>query len=484
MTSRDGGAGAASGARGERSIAWASTLADVSTHDTQPTPEGAASFAASVAPTPPARYEPLGVLGQGGMGRVLEARDRQFGRVVALKEMIGPPSVEGARRFLVESVVTANLEHPSIVPVYERGVRDGVPYYAMRRVVGRTLGDAMREATTLEARLRLLPSVVRAAHALGFAHERGVVHRDVKPENVLLGDHGETVLLDWGVAKVRELPDLATSGLVADANATAAGSLLGTPAYMAPEQARGDVTAIGPTTDVFAVGAILFELLSGRPLYAHTTPLAAIAAASESAHPSLDEIAPEVPAGLRAIVSRALAPRPEDRPADCAALARELEGLAARSWLAEEPPAARWLAWTAATLGLAAALAFTVGIWTTVPSLRQLGWPSSIFVGTGLLALLVVALDWWTCGRHRTLPLAAGLAVSTPLLSIALAAGGLVRVFGALREVGDDAAWRSYLSSGLYELSGNVAVGAALGALAAIGVGVTRWRNGRLAPGS
>ena len=130
-----------------------------------------------------ARFEPQRVLGEGGMGTVSEARDRLFGRLVAVKTLrAGCESAELERRFLVEAVVTANLEHPGVPAVYERGRgHDGLPFYAMRLVRGRTLKAALADATTLQERLRLLPIVLRTAQTLAFAHERGVVHRDVKP---------------------------------------------------------------------------------------------------------------------------------------------------------------------------------------------------------------------------------------------------------------------------------------------------------------
>ncbi len=161
------------------------------------------------------RYEQRALLGQGGMGRVTESIDRQFGRVVAVKEMLGDAG-SMAERFLVESVVTANLEHPGIPAVYERGVTDGGrPFYAMRYVRGRTLADAIASAADLDSRLALLPAVVQTAQTLAYAHEHGVVHRDIKPENVFLGGHGETI--SWTGASRRSAVYLRTPPCVAPA---------------------------------------------------------------------------------------------------------------------------------------------------------------------------------------------------------------------------------------------------------------------------
>lgn len=218
--------------------------------------------AAPPTPVPPGseRYELLSLVGEGGMGRVVSARDRQFDRLVAVKELSGAGfSNEALRRFSTEAVVTGNLEHPGIAPVFERGVRDGTPYYVMRLVRGRTLMQAIASTSSLDERLALLPAVVRVAHTLGFAHERGVVHRDVKPENVILGTHGETLLLDWGIAKVRGLTSSdPTDGPTSVGTQTQMGTVMGTPMYMAPEQARGDTDAIDERTDVFALGAMLY----------------------------------------------------------------------------------------------------------------------------------------------------------------------------------------------------------------------------------
>ncbi|HEX7702197.1 MAG TPA: serine/threonine-protein kinase, partial [Kofleriaceae bacterium] len=154
-----------------------------------------------------ARYEVGAEIARGGMGRVVEATDTLLGRTVALKETLGAND-EALRRFRREIYITARLEHPSIVPVHDAGTRpDGSPFYVMRKVTGRPLTELIGAATTLEARLALLPHVVAAAQAIAHAHRRGVIHRDIKPSNILVGELGETVVIDWGLAKVIGEPD-------------------------------------------------------------------------------------------------------------------------------------------------------------------------------------------------------------------------------------------------------------------------------------
>src|SRR5215468_4028128 len=193
---------------------------------------------------PAERYRLGAELGRGGMGRVVEAFDVQLGRTVALKEVLphGEPGI--ARRFTREVQLTARLEHPSIVPLYDAGVTaDGRPFYVMRRVSGRPLDQLMARATGLGERLTLLPAVLSAIDAIAHAHRRGVIHRDLKPSNILVGDLGETVVIDWGLAKVIGEDDGAPEPapgtappLAGDSLRTQIGAVFGTPGFMAPEQ--------------------------------------------------------------------------------------------------------------------------------------------------------------------------------------------------------------------------------------------------------
>ncbi|HSR95450.1 MAG TPA: serine/threonine-protein kinase, partial [Kofleriaceae bacterium] len=188
-------------------------------------------------PLPPSERYRLGAeLGRGGMGRVVEAFDVQLGRTVALKEVLPRSgSANIARRFAREVQLTARLEHPSIVPVYDSGTTvDGRPFYVMRRVSGRPFDQLMNEAIGLDARLTLLPPLLAAIDAVAHAHRRGVIHRDIKPSNILVGDLGETVVIDWGLAKVIGEDDDKPGTMIApsDSLRTQIGAVFGTPGFM------------------------------------------------------------------------------------------------------------------------------------------------------------------------------------------------------------------------------------------------------------
>jgi serine/threonine-protein kinase len=229
-------------------------------------------------------YEDLGLLGTGGMGEVRRVLDRRLGRVMAMKilraDLLGNPAA--VARFVEEAQATAQLQHPGIVPVHDIGrLPDGRTWFTMREVQGRTLADVIREVHDASPgdrweagpsgwTFRRLVDAFRAVcEAVGYAHARAVVHRDLKPQNVMVGPFGEVLVLDWGLAMVRggagESVVTVRSG--DDALETRMGTVAGTPAYMPPEQARGQIDRIGPATDVYALGAILYEILAGRPPY-------------------------------------------------------------------------------------------------------------------------------------------------------------------------------------------------------------------------
>ena len=254
-------------------------------------------------------YHVTEVIGHGGMGEVVLAEDERIGRPVAIKRILGEPSPEATARFLREARIQARLEHPAIVPAHELGHdADGRPYFTMKRLAGTTLADVLARGTT--GTNELLRGFVDICLALDFAHARGVVHRDMKPANIMLGDYGEVYVLDWGVARVLADADASASGSLGDIalgdSQTQAGAILGTPAYMAPEQLNGE--PVGPEADVYALGGILFQLLAGEPANTRTGVL--VDAPSPSARRPERAIAPE----LDAICCAALAVRPDDRP--------------------------------------------------------------------------------------------------------------------------------------------------------------------------
>src|SRR5262249_37102618 len=212
-------------------------------------------------PTLPAefgRYRVLKLLGKGGMGAVYLAEDSQLGRRVALKLpsfAAGAPP-ERVERFLSEARSAAALHHPNICTLYDAGQEGGRPYLTMAYLEGRSLADAIDPDRPMPQR-QAAALARKVAEALGHAHERGIVHRDLKPANVMLTAAGEPVVMDFGLAKRLAEEDAGAAKLTRD------GAVMGTPDYMAPEQVRGETERIGPHTDVYALGVLLFELLTG-----------------------------------------------------------------------------------------------------------------------------------------------------------------------------------------------------------------------------
>ncbi len=270
-------------------------------------------------PAPTERYVPGSLLGRGGMGVVRVARDTAVGRNVALKEL-DPALADvpgAAARLAREAAITGRLDHPGIVAVHDVGVRpDGRPYYTMRLVRGRSLGRAIAETPEPAARRALVRHVLAAAEAVAAAHDAGIVHRDLKPANILLGPHGETQVADWGLAA----PTPAARAAWAELPGADPAGVVGTPAYMAPEQAEG--APPDPRHDVWGLGATLFEVLVGAPPNGERSA----PSASQPALPALPPAglrAAGVPVELAAIVTRAMAPADARYP-DAQALADDL----------------------------------------------------------------------------------------------------------------------------------------------------------------
>ena len=283
---------------------------------------------------PGEHYSQENEIARGGMGRIRSARDERLHRRVAIKELLEPAG-DQLTRFQREALITARLQHPGIVPVYEAGRwPSGEPFFAMKLVSGRPLDRVIADALTLEERLALLPRMAAAADAIAYAHSQRVVHRDLKPGNILIGDFGETVVIDWGLAKDLEAADTPESqnrvprpakpreSTASSSTLTVAGAVMGTPAYMAPEQARGE--PVDERADVFALGAMLYHLLAGVPPYNARTATDVIAAAALGRVVPLREREPGAPGDLVAIVERAMAPLPVERYPHAGELAEEL----------------------------------------------------------------------------------------------------------------------------------------------------------------
>ncbi len=263
---------------------------------------------------------------RGGLGRILEARDKRLKRLVAVKELLTrEPRAEA--RFIREALITARLEHPNIVPIHEAGRwPDGKRFYAMKLVEGRTLSAALEHASTKEERLALLPHVIDVADAVAYAHSEGVLHRDLKPSNVLVGAFGETVLIDWGLAKDLQDPSdsLDTMPVVPAVSTlrTGDGIVVGTPPYMAPEQAAA--RPLDERADVYSIGAMLYQVLSGCRPYDEVEPHLILREVVTRPPRALRELAPEVAPDLIAIVEKAMSRDPDDRYPSAREMAEEL----------------------------------------------------------------------------------------------------------------------------------------------------------------
>jgi serine/threonine-protein kinase len=291
------------------------------------------------------RYQLLGEIARGGMGAVLKGRDPDLGRDLALKVLLDQhrDRADLINRFVEEAQICGQLQHPGVVPVYELGtLADRRPFFSMKLVKGQTLAALLAQRSSPSDDLpRFLAIFEAVCQTVAYAHARGVIHRDLKPSNVMVGSFGEVQVMDWGLAKVlprdteqkREAPRsarnetiVATSRTKGDSDLSQAGSVLGTPAYMAPEQARGQTESIGRQADVFSLGAILCEILTGMPVFSGETAVAILRAAERAdTSAAIDRLAGcEADEELLALARDCLAATPGERPADAGVVAGRL----------------------------------------------------------------------------------------------------------------------------------------------------------------
>ncbi len=438
------------------------------------------------------RYELHQELGAGGMGRVFAATDLQFGRKVAVKQLKHPDRWEGRERFELESFVTGNLEHPGIPVVYERGGDEsGHPFYAMRHVQGTTLSAAIRDAKALSERLKLLPTLTRVAQTLAYAHSQGVVHRDIKPDNIIIGVHGESFVLDWGIAKVRGLANISSSGgdgskhgskssaKRVDSASTQHGQVIGTPAYMAPEQAAGAVDRIDERTDVFALGAILFHILSGQEPYQGTKLHEVLAKAKEAKLPDLEKVASEAPRQLREICRKATQKNPQERYSSAGELADALEEFAVGALSRQDRGPVGHLATGVSVLSILVALLGTAMTFAAVASTSEQGLGSLSNIAFAILGVGFSVIEYRSRGRYRLSPLILGLLGATMLNGVALTFTGFVKVFAAAESPENFAnmdLFREILTTGSREALSVLAASAALAMLQLFAWAVARRR--------
>jgi len=271
-------------------------------------------------------YELLEIIGRGGMGVVYRARQLSLNREVAVKmiQENRPLNPDTRNRFFTEAQATARLDHPCIVPVYEVSEHLGQPFFTMQLIRGQTLADELRQGPLQQRRAaRIIADVSRG---IGYAHSLGILHRDIKPSNIMLDENGRVRITDFGLAKLIDSHD----------SLTRTGATVGTPSYMAPEQAAGRSAQVSPRSDVYSLGAVLYHLLAGRPPLIGDSPIQLAMQILEHEPPPLRLIEPGVDRDLEMIVSRSIQKPPDLRYASADALADDLE-----AFLRDEPVQAR-----------------------------------------------------------------------------------------------------------------------------------------------
>lgn len=302
-------------------------------------------------------YELLDEIGRGGMGVVYRARQKGLGRIVAVKMILAGhlASPEQVHRFQEEARAAAGLHHPHVVHVYDVGQIHGQHFFTMEHIEGASLAERLRQGPMApEKGARLL---VEVARAVDYFHRHGVVHRDIKPSNVLLDMEDVPYITDFGLAKV----------FTPGAERTTTGLVLGTPTYMSPEQAAGQPSQVGPATDIYSLGAILYEVLTGRPPFLEENPVDTLLAVLSGEPPLPRELNPRAPRLLESICLKCLARSPADRYASAGALADDLEHYLRGESLESRPPSVtqRLWSWTRRQPALASRLA-TLGLFLVV----------------------------------------------------------------------------------------------------------------------
>ena len=332
----------------ETTVAYLSSAAtrnrDVS--ETEADPEPSTNYSVGAPTSDGERFRIIRPHACGGLGAVFVALDTELHREVALKQILDAHADDPVcrQRFLLEAEVTGGLEHPGIVPVYGLGTHaSGRPYYAMRFIRGDSLKEAIdafhaRPAGSRDLELRkLLRRFVDVCNAIDYAHGRGVLHRDLKPSNIILGRYGETLVVDWGLAKTTGRSDPGSDEQTLRASVTSGsaetlpGSALGSPAYMSPEQADGQLDRLGPPSDVYSLGGTLYCILTGAPPFAGTVAEVFQNVRRGTFRPPR-AVDASINAPLEAICLKAMSLKREDRYPTCRAFAEDVE-----RWMADEP---------------------------------------------------------------------------------------------------------------------------------------------------
>jgi serine/threonine-protein kinase len=360
-----------------------------------------------------ARFRILRPHARGGLGEIYVARDEELNREVALKVIQDRHAdhQDSRSRFVLEAKITGSMEHPGIVPMYGLGhYSDGRPFYAMRFIRGDSLKDAIKRyhragsersnlaERTLEFR-KLLGRFVDVCNAMAYAHSRGVLHRDLKPDNVMLGQYGETIVVDWGIAKTigrahgveSHEPPVSLSPETGTPE-TMVGSAMGTPQYMSPEQAVGRLDLLGPSSDVYSLGATLYHLLTGKAPFDAASVGEILQRVQKGDFEPPRQCNDDVPSALEAICLKAMALNPEQRYTSPGALAGDIE-----RWLADspvsvyrDPPLARIGRWARRNSHLVIAAAIFTSTAIISLSIDDLGLSGVNIVEVILTALSVI----------------------------------------------------------------------------------------------